>query len=192
MDSIASHVSANDFQVYFDTLNRLTLTSLASGRSLAVRKYWRELPPRAVSDWAGDGGSVLTNALHEQFADIAREMADDLFVYPAIRVQGVEPVSRRRFGVGTISGQRPMFVWSALDGGQGTPAPGVEYELAIAADKNAEPLSFRTSNMRYVPPDSLDACRTYSWKVRAHYLSFSEPTTSEWSPEYRFKTACKR
>jgi hypothetical protein len=192
MDSIASHVSANDFHVYFDTLNRLTLTSLVSGQSLAIRKYWRELPPRAVSDWAGDGGSVLTNALHEQFADIAREMADDLFLYPAIRVHGVEPVSRRRFGAGTISGRRPMFVWSALDGGNGTPAQAVEYELAIAADRQANPVSFRTHKMRYVPPDSLEACRTYSWKVRAHYLSFGEPTTSQWSPEYRFKTPCRK
>jgi hypothetical protein len=192
MDSIASHVSANDFHVYFDTLNRLTLTSLSSGRSLATRKYWRELPARAVSEWAGDGGGVLNHALQEQFADIAGEMADDLFLYPAIRVRGVEPVSRRRFSPGTISGQRPMFVWSALDGGNGEPAGNVEYELAIAVGKSAEPLSFRTRKMRYVPPNSLDACSTYSWKVRAHYLSFGEPATSQWSPEYRFKTPCKR
>lgn len=192
MDSIASHVSENDFHVYFDTLNRITLTSLSNGQSLATRKYWRELPSRAVSEWAGDGGNVLAGALFEQFADIAREMAEDFFVRPAIRVQGVEPVSRRRYSTGTISGRRPMFVWSALDGGKGTPAEDVEYELAIAADRNADPLSFRTHNMRYVPPESLESCRTYSWKVRAHYLSFGEPTTSQWSPDYRFKTPCKR
>lgn len=191
MESIASHVSENDFHVYFDTLNRLTLTNLATGQALAKRKYWRELPSKAVSEWAGEGGNVLTNALYEQFADIARDVADDLFLLPAIRVQGVEPVSRRRFSAGTISGRRPLFVWSALDGGNGTPAQSVEYELAIAADRKADPVSYRTRKMRHVPPDSLESCRAYSWKVRAHYLSFGEPTMSEWSPEYRFKTPCK-
>ncbi|NIP14844.1 MAG: hypothetical protein GWM88_08975 [Pseudomonadales bacterium] len=192
MDSIASHVSANDFHVYFDTLNRLTLTNLASGQTLATRKYWRELPSRAVSEWAGEGGNVLTNALYEQFADIAGDVADDLFLFPAIRVQGVEPVSRRRFSAGIISGRRPMFVWTAFDGARGEPAKGVEYELAIGAGKEADALSYRTPKMRYVPPNSLNACSTYSWKVRAHYLSFGEPATSEWSPEYRFKTPCRR
>jgi len=192
MSSIASHPSENQFHVYFETFNRMRLTSLVSGQLLATRSYRGELAPRSVSDWARADGEALVAALNESFAEFTEDMAQELFVAPAIRVRGMEPVSRRRFRIGTISGLRPMFVWSALDGGNANPHESVEYEIVVAARSADTPARrMRTRGMHYVPPEPLQACRIYSWRVRAHYTSFGSRVTSEWTPEYRFKTPCK-
>jgi hypothetical protein len=190
MTSIASQPSENHLHVYFTTMNRARLTALPSGRTLATRSYDRSLPPRAVSSWAGQHGEALTSALGEVYAEVAAELAEEFFLAPAIRVKGLEPVSRNAYSVGRIPGLRPLFVWSALDGGSASPAPDVEYELAISVRGDDEPQLYRTSITRYVTPENLQACKTYEWQVRAHYTSFGSAVASPWTPEYRFKTPC--
>jgi hypothetical protein len=190
MDSIASRPSDNDFQVYFETVNRTRLRSLASGKVLAIRTHRRDLPARAVSSWAKQEGDELATALNQSFAGIAEDVVNELFLAPAIRVKGMEPVSRSRFQISRIPGTRPMFVWSALDGGLAAPQGDVEYEIVIAAKGQQEGQAFRTRTMRYTPTANLEGCRMYSWQVRAHYSSFGVPQTSAWTPEYRFKTEC--
>ena len=34
------------------------------------------------------------------------------------------------------------------------------------------------------------ACERYGWRVRAHYRRFGKAAITDWTPEYRFKTAC--
>jgi hypothetical protein len=190
MDSITSQPSQNLMHVYFDLRNRVRLTDLDSGQVLGARVYNMALMDQAVSGWAGNDGAKLTTALDETYTDIAGDLADHLFTAPAIRVKGMQPVSANPYRVGTIPGQRPMFVWSALDGGSRAKPPStVEYEIALAAGKK-EQQSFRTRQMRFVPAESLLPCKVYRWQVRAHYSNFGEPITSEWSPENRFKTSC--
>jgi hypothetical protein len=113
---------------------------------------------QSVSGWAGNDGADLTSALDETFVGFAGGLADHLFIAPAIRVKGMEPVSANRYRVGTIPGRRPMFVWAALDGGRAAPRKVVEYEIAIAEGKR-EPQSFRTHEMRFVPDNLLRPVR---------------------------------
>jgi hypothetical protein len=190
MRSITSRPTRDRIHVYFETVNQIQLKNLKTGQLLATRSYRRDLEPRAVSGWAGKDAAPLTTALTESFSDISSQTINELFLAPAIRVQGLEPVSRGLFGVGTIPGTRPLFVWSALDGGSATPNDDVEYEILINARGEDEPLQYRTNKMRYVPPEPLTPCRTYEWQVRAHYLSFGKPMATDWTPEYRFKTEC--
>ena len=192
MDRIASHPSENDFHVYFETVNRARLGNLSTGQILATRSYRRQLAPKAVSNWAGNEADDLASGLDQSFADIAENLTHELFLAPAIRVKGLEPVSANRFRVGTIPGARPLFVWSALDGGKTAPSGNVEYEVLLAQKAGGKPRRFRTRAMRYVPPENLEECRAYDWQVRAHYDSFGIATTSDWSPIYRFKTSCGR
>ena len=190
MDSIASQPSQNLMHVYFDLRNRVRLTDLDNGEVLGTRVYNLALTDQAVSGWAGNDAAKLTAALDETYTNIAVDLADHLFTAPAIRVKGLEPVSANPYRVGTIPGQRPMFVWSALDGGwRATPPSTVEYEISLAVGKK-EQQSFRTTRMRFVPEESLQPCKVYRWQVRAHYSNFGEPAASEWSPENRFKTSC--
>jgi hypothetical protein len=190
MQTIASRPTANRILVYFETVNRMQLTSLRTGQLLSSRSYRRNLEPRAVSGWADRNAASLTTALEESFTDISSQTINELFLAPAIRVKGLEPVSRGLFGTGTIPGRRPLFVWTALDGGSAQPNRSVEYELLISSNGKEPPLQHRTHNMRYVPAESLAGCRTYRWQVRAHYTSFGQPVATDWTPEYRFKTAC--
>lgn len=190
MQSIVSHPTHDRIHVYFETVNQIQLKSLSTGQLLATRTYRRDLAPRAVSGWAGQGAAPLTTALTESFSDISSQTIEELFLAPAIRVKGLEPVSRGPFGIGTIPGSRPLFVWSALDGGSAAPEEGVEYEILISARGEDSADRYRTSQMRYVPAEPLSACRTYEWQVRAHYLSFGKPKATAWTPEYRFKTEC--
>lgn len=190
MDSISSHPSQNLMHVYFDLRNRVRLTDLDSGQILGNRVYNLALMDKSVSGWAGQEGALLTAELDETYAELAEDLTDHLFHAPAIRVRGLQPLSANPYRVGTIPGRRPMFVWSALDGGSRTaPQAAVEYELALMVGKK-EQLSYRTHEMRFVPDESLTSCKVYRWQVRAHYTSFGEPVTSEWSPGYRFKTSC--
>jgi hypothetical protein len=190
MERIASYPGPNGMHVYFETVSRVRLTSLSSGQLLINRSFRRELPPKAVSSWADADGGVLKTALDESFTEISEQLVHELFLAPAIRMKGLEPVSRGYFGVGTVPGRRPLFVWTALDGGKLAPQKDVQYEIVVMTKGVKEPRRFRTSAMRYVPEKSLEACRIHSWQVRAHYLSFGERTTSEWTPTYRFKTEC--
>ena len=190
MQTIASRPTADRILVYFETVNQVQLSSLRTGQLLSTRSFRRDLEPRAVSGWASGNAAQLTTELEESFTDISSRTISELFLTPAIRVRGLEPISRGLFGTGTIPGRRPLFVWSALDGGSAEPAGNVEYELVINSSGREAPLHHRTHSMRYVPPDSLVACRTYRWQVRAHYSSFGEPVATEWTPEYRFKTPC--
>lgn len=190
MHSITSSPSADALKVAFTTSNSVRLTSLASGQVLLTRQYRRELAPRSISGWASHDAEALTAALAASFDDIAVDLSEELFIAEPVRLKGLEPVSRSRFATGTIPGVRPMFVWSALDGGQ-TPAAGsLEYELLLQAGASEQRV--RTRATRYVPDGTLEPCRTYRWQVRAHYESFGEAEQSDWSPEYRFRTACDR
>ena len=190
MERIASRAGPNDMHVYFETISRVRLTSLINGQLLINSSFRRELPPKAVSSWADADGGVLKTALDESFTEISEQLVHELFLAPAIRMKGLQPVSRGHFGVGTVPGRRPLFVWSSLDGGKLAPQEDVRYEIVVMTKGVKEPRRFRTGAMHYVPVDSLEACRIHSWQVRAHYLSFGERTTSEWTPTYRFKTEC--
>ncbi len=190
MQAIASHPTQNRIHVYFETVNQIQLTNLRTGQLLTSRSYRRDLEPRAVSGWASQDANPLSSALDESFADISSQTINELFLAPAIRVKGLEPVSRSLFGIGTIPGRRPLFVWSALDGGKAEPDRSVEYEILISSSRSREPLRHRTHSLRYVPPEPLAACSTHKWQVRAHYSSFGQPAATEWTPQYRFKTPC--
>ncbi len=190
MHSIASRPTADRIHVYFESVNKFQLTSLRTGQLLISRSHRRDFEPRAVSGWASRNASPLTEALDAGFSDISSQTIEELFLAPAIRVKGLEPVTRGLFGTGTIPGRRPLFVWTALDGGSAEPSRDVEYEIEISPSGKAEPISHRTHNMRYVPPAPLAACRSYRWRLRAHYSSFGQPTATAWTPEYRFKTQC--
>ena len=190
MKRIASLPTADRIQVYFQTEYEFRLKHLRTGQVLATRRYWRDLEPRSVSGWAGRNATPLTTALHENFSDISSRTIEELFLAPAIRVRGLEPVSRGVFGTSTIPGRRPMFVWAALDGGTAAPQENVEYEILIGTRKQSETLRHRTRNLRFVPPESLRECTTYQWQVRAHYASFGEATVTDWTPKYLFRTEC--
>lgn len=192
MRSISSHPTQNRIHVYFKTENRLQLTHLPTGKLLSTRSFRDDLRPRAVSGWAQQDATPLSNSLAESFDALSSQTIDELFLSPAIRVRGLEPVSKGLFGVGTIPGLRPLFVWSALDGGSAEPDKGVEYEVLISAGDKTEPLRHLTRSMRFVPAQPLTGCRSYRWQVRAHYSSFGQPAATEWTPEYRFRTPCKR
>jgi len=191
MASISSHPGENNILVYFESTNRMSLTNLANGQLIAQRSYKRALQPKAISNWAHNEGGELTNSLSESFTSIADEISHELFLAPAIRVKGMEPVSPNSYRISTLPGERPLFVWSALDGNRVTPPDNVEYELSIAIQGD-EPQRFITRAMRYIPPENLETCKVYAWQVRAHYTSFGTPVSSEWTPEYRFKTPCKK
>ena len=123
---------------------------------------------------------------------MATELTQEFFISPAVRVRGLEPVSPNPYAVGRIPALRPLFVWSAVNGGRVQPIPDVHYELSLTARGDKEPTRFRTDTTRFVPPVNLDACETYRWQVRAHYTSFGTPAQSDWTPEYRFKTPCRK
>ena len=191
MDSITSFPSSNRIEVAFEAKHTVTLTTLDDDRPLATRQFYDHTSSRNVSAWAGNGGTPLLTDLADQFAGTAQEIADEFFLAPAIRVAGLEPVSRQRFGVGVINGTLPMFVWSSLDGRSEASSRNVEYEI-MAFPRGSEPeTGERTQTTHYVPAEPLQACKHYQWKVRAHYQSFGQPAMSDWSPTYRFRTPCK-
>jgi hypothetical protein len=189
---IASQPSDNGYQVWFELVQSVTLTRLDSHQVLASRTYHRDSAgSAAVSAWAEDNGKALLDRLSDTYTQVANEVAREFFLEPAIRVQGLEPVSKGKFRVGSISGTRPMFVWSVLDGKYQTPQTPVEYEIAIQPKGSREPSIHRVTRTRMVPAEPLAKCRTYQWRVGAHYTSFGSQTQSNWSPDYRFKTPCK-
>ncbi len=190
MESITSYPSSNRIEVAFEAKHTLTLRALNDDRLLVTRQYYDQTRSRNVSAWAQNQGSPLMTELADEFASTSQQIADEFFLAPAIRVAGLEPVSRQRFGTGVISGTVPMFVWSSLDGQTDASSGGVEYEVMIFP-KGPEPeAGERTRSTRYVPAEPLLACKRYQWKVRAHYQNFDQPAVSAWSPTYRFKTPC--
>ena len=192
MDRLQSNPSSSQFEVIFSSHNRVLLTALATGRVLEARAYSGQTAQRSVSSWARDNGEVLLAALDQRFAEISGEIVDEFFVAPAIRVKGLEPISKGWGRRGKISGLMPLFVWTALDGATGIPGADVEYEILIFTKKNMPNAGVRSRVMRYVPGEALMACQSYGWKIRAHYESFSRPTVSEWTPTYRFRTPCEK
>jgi hypothetical protein len=192
MKRIVSEPTADRIHVYFHTEYQFRLHNLKTGQLIASRSYWRDLEPRSVSGWAGQNAAPLMTALNESFSDISSKTIEELFLAPAIRVQGLEPVSRGGFGTSSIPGSRPMFVWTALDGGGAEPEKSVEYEILISTRRDKETLRHRTHSLRYIPPEPLSRCTTYQWQVRALYSSFGEDTATDWTPEYRFRTECRR
>ncbi len=187
-DQITSRVAENRMHVYFVTSYGIELTNLHTGTNLASRQWRQILPTQSVSSWAGNNGEGLALALDEDFDALAAETVAELFTRPAIRVRGLEPVSRGAFGVGTIPGRRPLFIWTALDGNGKAGRNAVRYELELRGRE--ETATYETDGTRFVPPELLLACERYRWRVRAHYQSFGTPASSAWTPEYRFKTAC--
>ncbi|MEM8767723.1 MAG: hypothetical protein AAGE43_09790 [Pseudomonadota bacterium] len=187
-DQITSRVAENRMHVYFVTRYGMELTNLHSGIAIASRQWRETLPTQSVSSWAENNGAGLAMALDEDFDALAAETVAELFTRPAIRVRGLEPVSRGTFGVGSIPGRRPLFIWTALDGTSKAGKDAVRYELELRG--RSATATFETAGTRFVPPELLLACERYRWRVRAHYQSFGSPATSAWTPEYRFKTAC--
>ncbi len=192
MRSLQSQPSENRYEVNFSSHNRVVVTALSDERVLETRHYERRTADGSVSSWARDNGEVLLADLDKRFAGISEEIVSEFFLAPAIRVQGLEPMSRGWGRAGTISGLRPMFVWSALDGASDAPGADVEYEISLFTKKNSPAVGVRSRVMRYVPAENLLACQNYRWKIRAHYDSFDAPTVTGWSPTYRFKTPCEK
>ena len=192
MERLQSHPSSNQFEVNFSSHNRVVVTALADGRVLEARYYSRETADRSISSWARNNGEVLLADLDQRFAEMSEEIVEEFFVAPAIRVQGLEPVSSGWGRQGKIGGLMPLFIWSALDGASGTPGTDVSYEILIFTKKNVPDAGARSQAMSYVSPEPLKACESYKWKIRAHYQSFNVPAASAWSPTYRFKTPCER
>lgn len=192
MKRISSEPTADRIHVYFHTEHHFRLSNLKTGQQLISRSFSRDLKPRAVSSWAGQSAEPLTTALGESFSDVSSRTIEELFLAPAIRVQGLEPISRGIFGTSAIPGNRPMFVWTALDGGTAEPGENVEYEILVSTRKEQEALRQRTHGLRYIPPEPLDRCTTYQWQVRAHYTSFGEATATDWTRKYRFRTECRK
>ena len=191
MDSLTGAPSENGFHTYFHYALRAKLSVLTKPGLGESRFYEDELSSKAVSDWAKDGGRVLLSELDESYAEIADDIVNDFFLRKAIRVQGMEPVSKG-WSTGKISGRLPMFVWSARDGERGAPTTGVDYEVLVYSGRNAPETGFRTPATRYVPDELLEACTSYKWQVRAHYESFGQPAQSDWTPVYRFRTPCEK
>ena len=191
MDSLTSAPSRNQFHAYFSTFNRVELRVFGRPDLTRQRIFYRELASRSVSSWAKDGGREVLAGLDQSYEETASELLDYFFLDKSVLVQGMEPVSRG-WTVGTIGGTRPMFVWNARDGRLAPQEQHTEYELLLFTGSKAPEQGVRTAGPRYVPPEPLEACRQYSWQVRAHYESFGQPVASDWSPVYRFKTPCKR
>ncbi|HEY5646665.1 MAG TPA: hypothetical protein VIS76_12020, partial [Pseudomonadales bacterium] len=191
MESLVSAPSENRLRTHFTQSSRAELRVFNRPDLDRTRHYSERLSERAVSSWAKNDGRLLLADLDASYAETAADVVDDFFLKKAIRVQGIEPVSRG-WSAGTISGTLPMFVWSARDGARQQPDDDVNYEVMIYAGRKAPESGTLTKTSRYVPPEPLQACRTYNWRVRAHYESFGQPEVSDWSPGYRFKTPCKR
>lgn len=192
MQSLRSYPSENQYEVNFSSHNRVVVTALGDGRVLETRHYNRRTADASVSSWARNNGEVLLTDLDKRFAEISEEIVSEFFVAPAIRVQGLEPVSRGWGRAGRISGLKPLFVWTALDGATDMPGADVEYEISLFTKKSSPAAGVRSRVMRYVPTENLLACQSYRWRIRAHYESFGAPAVSEWTPTYRFKTPCEK
>lgn len=190
MDALTSSPSENRLHAYFYTASSAELRVFDHADLTRVRTYDARLPDRAVSSWAKDGGRQALGDLDASYEDMAGRMVDDFFLRKSIQVQGIEPVSRG-WSVGTISGTVPMFVWSAHDGAKDVPAPDVVYEVLVYTGSQAPDEGIRTETTRYVPAEPLKKCKRYRWRVRAHYETFGQPTQSNWSPVYQFKTPCR-
>ena len=122
MESITSYPSPNRMEVAFEAAQTISLTNLHSNRSLSSRRYFARTRKDNVSTWAAADAEGLKTELAANFTEMSAKIADEFFLAPAIRVEGLEPVSRQRFGVGEISGTVPLFIWSALDGASGPPS----------------------------------------------------------------------
>lgn len=191
MGIVQSQPSDNQFEVNFSSQNRVVVTALTDGRVLVSRHYDWQTANRSVSSWARNNGEVLLADMDQRFNRMSMKIADEFFVAPAIRVQGLKPMSRGWGRRGKIDDLTPQFAWSALDGATGTPGADVSYELMIFTKQNAPDAGLRLQTMNYISPEPLQACASYRWKVRAHYQSFYVPAASAWSPTYRFKTPCE-
>jgi hypothetical protein len=190
LKTLSSYPDRSNLEIVFESLQRATLVSLHSGQQLHSRIYVQNLPAAPVSAWASDDARALLSDLRGAYDSFAAELVQEFFLQPSIRVQGREPVSTSRYGVGSISGTVPMFVWSAFDGRSRSASDDVNYELAIKAEGDAEYSNHFSTKPRMFLPDPLQTCQVYQWKVRAHYLNFNIPSQSNWSSGYRFKTPC--
>ena len=191
MDTLVSTPSSNGFHTHFDYANRAELRIFSRPDLNRSRIYDERLADRAVSSWARDGGRLLLADLDMSYQATSEELIDDFFLRKAIRVQGMEPVSRG-WSTGTISGTVPMFIWSARDGARSQPGLDVNYELLIYTGRKVPETGIRTKTTRYIPSEPLQTCKRYRWQVRAPDESFGQPTQSDGSPTYRFKTPWKK
>jgi hypothetical protein len=191
MESLVSAPSENRFHAFFVQASQAELRVFNRPDLTRTMTYDDRLESRAVSSWASNGGQQLLADLDVSYAKTAAEIVDDFFLRKAVRVQGIEPVSRG-WSVGTISGTVPMFVWSARDGAESAPDPEVDYEVRLYTGNKPPETGIMTQTTRYVPTEPLETCKRYRWQVRAHYQSFGTPAQSDWSPVYRFKTPCEK
>jgi len=190
MNSIATLPSASQFEVNLNLRNTLTLTRLTDGREMARREYNGRTDSHKLSYWADNDGEALTLALAAKFADLSAEVANEFFLRPSIGVAGLEPVTRS-IGYGKINATVPMFVWRSWDGDQAV-SSDASYELQIVVKGELPGASLFAVDTRYVPVEPLLACTKYHWRVRALYQRFGQPAVSDWSPDYRFRTSCRR
>lgn len=189
MNSIATEPSANQFEVSLSLHNTMILTRLSDSSVLARRDYRDTTESHKLSHWANNDGAAIITQLDAEFTELSTDIGDEFFYRSAIRVAGMEPVSRR--GYGKINATVPMFVWQSWDGSRDASSE-LSYELQLF-QKGKEPTdTVKTDGTRFVPSEPLQTCTRYHWRVRAHYQHFGQPVLSDWSPDYRFRTSCTR
>lgn len=177
--------------ITFKLTNKASLTRLSDNHTLVRRHYNAVLPSKAVSTWAARDGQLLLNALDLEYAKLAAELIDHFFARPSIRVQGLAPVTKHHFKTEPLNATRPRLEWSAIDARQKIATGNLSYEVSVyKSKKNVTSILTRSLFLNLEAP--LDACTKYYWKVRAHYNDFDESRSSNWSPEYMFKSACER
>ncbi len=189
MNSIATVPDANQFEVSLSLHNTMILTRLSDSSELARREYRDTTDSHKLSHWAGNDGAAIITQLDAEFRELSTDIGDEFFFRPAIRVAGLEPVSRR--GYGKINATVPMFVWRSWDGSRDASSE-LSYELQLF-QKGTEPTDIvQAEGTRFVPSEPLLSCTRYHWRVRARYQHFGQPVLSDWSPDYRFRTSCSR
>lgn len=183
--------SENMAQVSLKVGNNVTLTDLDDELTLASRHYEQFTEPHKLSSWVADDSTLVAEALGGVFDDISTEFSADFFADSPIRVTGLEPVARDVWRRGRIDSLKPLIIWQATDANQTIKDTyPLEYELMLYAGDEAPNAGVRVPRPRWVPPELLESCTRYRWRVRAHYVSYGREVASPSSPEYRFGTPC--
>ncbi len=192
MRSITSTPNESRMHATFNLFNDASLTRLTDNHRLVTREFYDQIEGKAVSSWAANDCETLLGKLDGEYAELASQLSDDLFFRPSVRVQGIAPVSTGPFRTTKLKSAQPKFRWSAMDGDQTARGGDIYYEISYSTKKNHVGETHHIGVPYFQPPETLQTCKKYYWKVRAHYSVFGETRASEWSPVNRFKTSCEK
>ncbi len=190
--NITSQPDSSGMHAAFLVTNEATLTQLQDHRRLLVRTFPIRIEGRAVSRWAANDGALLLGELDAEYARVAAELRQALFLRPSIRVQGLAPASTGPgpWHLKKVASLQPVFRWSAVDGVETVAADRVTYDIRYGVDRKQMSIEALDATMQFQPAQALQACKKYYWQVRARYAVFGAETSSAWSPLHRFKTPC--